>query len=258
MFDTLYCTNISAVSYAMHIVKLNATTSTNTYLKEYARELDSKEDILVVTHTQLEGRGQRGASWESEPGKNLTFSVFKRVEGFRADRTFYMTMAASLMVVDTLKHFGVRQLSVKWPNDILAGNLKICGILIETVLRDGLYGVILGVGLNVNQKVFQEAPRATSLLNQTGKIHDLEEVLNRFLEAFYTYAKRVEEFDFTGLHKSYEQRLFRRNKVSTFQLPEGELLTGIISGVSKNGKLILQLEDELSREFDLKEIKLLY
>ena len=258
MFDTLSCTNISAFRYTMHIVKLNATSSTNTYLKEYARELDFKDDILVWTHAQVEGRGQRGAIWESEPGKNLTFSVFKRVEGFRADRTFYMTMAASLMVVETLEHFGVRQLAVKWPNDILAGARKICGILIETIIRDGLYGVILGVGINVNQKVFEKAPRATSVLLEIGRVTDLDEVLDYFIKSFYKYAELVSQFDFATLHQLYEQQLFRKDKVSTFELPGGKHIAGIINGVSKNGKLILQLEDELLKEFDLKEIKLLY
>ena len=242
----------------MHIVKLNATTSTNTYLKEYVRELDNEDDILVSANAQVEGRGQRGAIWESEPGKNLTFSVFKRVEGFRVDRTFYMTMAASLMVVETLEHFGVRQLAVKWPNDILAGTRKICGILIETVIRDGLYGVIMGVGININQRVFERAPRATSVLLETGRITNLDEVLDYFIKSFYKYAERVSQFDFTTLHQLYEKQLFRKNKVSTFELPEGKRIAGIINGVSKNGKLILQLEDELLKEFDLKEIKLLY
>lgn len=258
MFDTLFCTNISAYISTMQIVKLNATSSTNSYLKEYIRELDNRDDILVWTHTQVEGRGQRGASWESEPGKNLTFSVFKRAEGFRADRTFYMTMAASLMVVETLKYFGVRQLTVKWPNDILAGNLKICGILIETVLREGIYGVILGVGINVNQLLFKQAPRATSVLNETGVVTDLEEMLDQFIKSFYRYADQVERFDFEKLHASYEANLFRKGKVSTFEYPDGSRITGIIQGVSKNGKLILQLEDELVKEFDLKEIRLLY
>mgnify|MGYP001984296679 CR=1 FL=1 len=258
MFDTLSCTNISAYRYTMHIVKLNATTSTNTYLKEYTRELDYKDDILVWAHAQVEGRGQRGAIWESEPGKNLTCSVFKRVEGYRADRTFYMTMAASLMVVETLEHFGVRQLTVKWPNDIMAGSRKICGILIETVIRDGLYGVILGVGINVNQQAFERAPRATSVLLETGRVTDLSEVLDYFVKSFYKYAELVSRFDFTNLHQLYEKQLFRKGKVSTFELPGGKRITGIIRGVSKNGKLILQLEDELLKEFDLKEIKLLY
>ncbi len=242
----------------MHTVKLNATSSTNTYLKAYARELDYREDILVWTDHQFAGRGQRGAYWESEPGKNLTMSVFKRVEGFKADRTFYMTMATSLMVIEVLRYFGLRQLSVKWPNDILAGHRKICGILIETVMRDGLYGVVVGVGINVNQKQFQKAPKATSMLLETGTVYSLEEVLDRFKLTFDRYAQQVARFDFSNLHKNYEQELFRKDKVSTFELESGLRFTGIIQGVSKSGKLILRVEDELSKEFDLKELKLLY
>ena len=144
----------------MKVVKLNATTSTNSYLRAYTKEFDSESDILVWTLDQQAGRGQRGASWESEPGKNLTCSVFKRVEGLPMNRSFYITMATSLAVYEALEAYGVKNLAVKWPNDILAGKSKICGILIESVIRNGLYAVIIGVGLNINQKIFKYAPRA--------------------------------------------------------------------------------------------------
>ena len=242
----------------MYLVKLDATSSTNTYLKEYTRTLKPQEDILVWALDQYGGRGQRGSAWESQPGKNLTFSVFKRVEGFKVDRTFYITMATSLLVYEVLKRLGVRQLAVKWPNDILAGKSKISGILIETVIRNELEAVILGVGMNINQLEFTKAPNATSVLKETGVFYELEEVLNVFKEVFYKYAERIEQGDFAQIKADYEKKLFRKDQVSTFKLMDGSLLTAIIEGVSKTGKLILRLEDEFYKEFDLKELQLLY
>ena len=242
----------------MKVVKLNATTSTNSYLRAYTKEFDSESDVLVWTLDQQAGRGQRGASWESESGKNLTFSVFKRVKGLPVGKSFYITMATSLAIYEVLEEFGVENISVKWPNDILAGKSKICGILIESVIRNGLYAVIIGVGLNINQKVFKHAPRATSLALETGKIFDLEEVLEFLIIKFYKYVALITQGAFETLKTEYEDKLFRRGKASTFKSNTGELFTGIITEVSKTGKLILQLEDELYKEFDLKELKLLY
>ena len=242
----------------MKIVKLNAITSTNTYLREYTRQLNSEEDILVWATDQQAGRGQRGAFWESEKDKNLTFSVFKRVEGLRVDMQFYITMATSLAVYEVLHELGLKQLSVKWPNDILAGRSKICGVLIESVIRNGLYAVIIGIGLNVNQRVFKRAPRATSILLETGILYEPKEILDRLILKFYDYVALITAGNFVDLKDTYESKLFRKNKASTFKLPNGELITGIIEEVSKTGKLILRLEDELYKEFELKEIKMLY
>jgi len=242
----------------MKVVKLNATTSTNSYLRAYTKEFDSESDILVWTLDQQAGRGQRGASWESEPGKNLTCSVFKRVEGLPMNRSFYITMATSLAVYEALEAYGVKNLAVKWPNDILAGKSKICGILIESVIRNGLYAVIIGVGLNINQKVFKHAPRATSLALETGNFFELEEIIELLITKFYKYVDLITEGSFDALKHEYEDKLFRKGKASTFKSNTGQLFTGIITEVSKTGKLILQLEDELYKEFDLKELQLLY
>ncbi|WP_028377606.1 biotin--[acetyl-CoA-carboxylase] ligase [Leeuwenhoekiella sp. MAR_2009_132] len=242
----------------MKIVKLNATTSTNTYLRAYTRKLDIEDDTIVWATEQSAGKGQRGAYWESEKDKNLTFSVFKRVEGLPVDRQFYITMATSLAIYEALQQLGINQLSVKWPNDILAGRSKICGVLIESVIRNGLYAVIIGIGINVNQKIFTRAPRATSILLETGKYHEPEEIMKMLISKFYHYVDLITNGDLTLLKAEYESKLFRKDKASTFELPNGELFTGIIKEVSKTGKLILQVEDELLKEFDLKELKLLY
>ena len=242
----------------MKIVKLNATTSTNSYLRSYTKELSPEGDVLVWAIEQRSGRGQRGAYWEAQPGKNLTLSVFKRVEALPIDKSFYITMATSLAVFEALEALGLQQLSVKWPNDILAGRKKICGVLIESIIRNGLTGVIIGVGLNVNQVHFSKAPNATSIALETGRYFDLEEVLNLLIQKFYKYVERIVSGAFESLKAEYESKLFRKDKASTFESPSGERFTGIIKQVSETGKLILQLEDELHKEFDLKELKLLY
>jgi BirA family biotin operon repressor/biotin-[acetyl-CoA-carboxylase] ligase len=119
------------------------------------------EGTVVITDNQYSGRGQRGNLWISEPGKNLTFSVLLK-PNVRPDQQFVLTQVVALAVADyiTTKTNAVK---IKWPNDILVSDKKICGILIESSLSGAVVQfVIAGAGLNINQTVFQN-PRATSL-----------------------------------------------------------------------------------------------
>ena len=110
----------------------------------------------------------------------------------------------------------------------------------------------------MNQRLFVRAPRATSIALETGKHHELEEILNILISKFYHYVELIAQGQLIALKKDYESKLFRKDKASTFKLPDGSTFTAIIKEVSKTGKLILQLEDELYKEFDLKEVKMLY
>ena len=141
----------------MHIIKLNAIDSTNSYLKNMV-EINNLENYTVVTaESQNAGRGQLGTVWESEYGKNLTFSMLVRVKGFKIEDQFYLSMAISLGVLNALKPNVNNLLYVKWPNDILAEKDKLCGILIENVLSgSNIKHSIIGVGLNVNQDQFSD------------------------------------------------------------------------------------------------------
>ncbi len=243
----------------MRIVKVNATASTNTYLKEYSRSTDLREDILLWTEVQKKGRGQRGSFWESDPYKNLTFSIYKSVNGISANEQFYITMAASLAVYELLDGLGVKRLSIKWPNDILAGSRKICGILIESIIKNGdMSAVIIGVGININQTVFNHAPRATSVKLETGKTNDLQRVLLNIPSLFEEYVDNILARDFKNLKLRYESLLFRRDVPSVFEKQSGNSFMGIIEGVSPTGLLLLKDEDGNTFKYDLKEIKLLY
>lgn len=152
----------------MNLRLLESVDSTNNYAKANAASLPSP--TMVVAREQTAGRGQRGNSWESEPGANLTFSVFVRLPEFPARRQFAVSEAVALAVADTLGVFGV-QAKVKWPNDIYVGDRKICGILIEHALMGAeLMHTVIGVGINVNQKRFlSPAPNPVSMRQLLGK-----------------------------------------------------------------------------------------
>lgn len=243
----------------MRIIKLDATDSTNSYLRKLYNESGVIDYTVVSAKFQTKGRGQMGTLWNSESSKNLTISVFKDVSALFIEHPFYISIATSLAIIRTLQSFSIPRLSVKWPNDILSEDKKVCGILIENVIKqNSLKASIIGVGLNVNQTTFQNLPKASSLKLLSGNNFNLDEVLFtviKFLK-YYFMLLRNEEYDI--VKNEYESYLFRKNKPSTFRNAEGSLFTGIIKNISEAGSLQVLLEDDILKEFELKEIALLF
>ncbi|OUR99462.1 biotin--[acetyl-CoA-carboxylase] ligase [Flavobacteriales bacterium 33_180_T64] len=243
----------------MRIIKLNATDSTNTFLRQL-RSVEVLQDYtVVVTKSQTKGRGQMGTSWSSEPSKNLMASVFLDVAFLSVENSFYISMAISLAISKALKTFQIKNIKVKWPNDILSDQKKISGVLIENVIKNNqLQGTIIGFGLNVNQMNFDDLPSATSMQLISGKPYDLDEVLHSVLEYLQLYFELLRSGNFKQLKESYEIELFRKNKPSTFEDAKGFTFSGYIKGVSNSGHLQILVEDNVTKVFDLKEVKLLY
>jgi len=243
----------------MRIIKVNATDSTNSYLRKMCNNEVVSDYTIIAANEQTKGRGQMGTVWDSENGKNLVFSVFKELKSLSIDDAFYVGIIISLSISDALRELGFTNLKIKWPNDILSENKKICGILIENVIKKNqLNSCIIGVGLNVNQTEFKNLPNASSLKLSTGIHYDLDELLARIINRLKFYFLRVNTDDLYNLKYEYEKQLFRKNKPSTFKDVHGNMFTGFIKGISKSGKLKVLLEDEIIQDFDLKEITLLY
>lgn len=244
----------------MHLIKLDATTSTNAYLKNEMLSKVLDDFTIVVAKEQTQGRGQMGAKWDSEVGKNLTFSILKKFERLPVSQQYLINIATSLAIHHALKKMQVPDLWVKWPNDILSGHSKICGILIENMVSEGnIKASIIGIGLNVNQTSFRGLGNASSLKLLLGRTLDLNELILSLVEALKFQLERIVlQEDEKKLREDYEKVLFRKDKPSTFMDKEERMFMGFIRGISETGKLKVEMEDALFREFDLKEIKLLF
>ena len=167
----------------MKIVKLNAIDSTNSYLKDLARESNIENGTVVIANFQTKGRGQNDNKWVSDSDKNLTFSVLVRFKNLKVEEQFYLNYVISIAIYNVLKNYVPKKLTVKWPNDIMSGNQKICGILIETTInKSNVKNAIIGVGLNVNQENFPDAiAKATSLKSILNKVIDRDELFEKIL-----------------------------------------------------------------------------
>ncbi len=243
----------------MKIIKLSAIDSTNTYLKEASKNIVLEDGIVVVTKIQTEGRGQMGAKWKSEEGLSLTFSMFKRFSQLLINEQYLISFAVSIGIKNALQKLQIPELSIKWPNDIMSYQKKLSGVLIENQLEGNkIASSVIGIGINVNETKFKDLPYASSMKLVSGISFNLDEVLQIVSEAIMNEVSSIEGSENSKLKEKYEADLFRKNKVSVFKNSEGVHFNGIIRGVSDNGKLLVEIEDESTMSYELKEIKMLF
>ena len=228
----------------MKTIWLDTIDSTNSEALRRLPEFES--GTVLAAREQTAGRGQRGNTWFTEPGKNLTFSiVLKYGEGghppLPAKDAFWLNYVISVAVADFLQSHAIL-CKVKWPNDVYVGKNKICGILIENSLTgNNLAASVIGIGLNINQRNFPQLANATSLWSLTGEEHPLEECLEKVLTLIEGWLPYLQDKDKRqSLFSHYSRRLFNLDVNARYHdyIEEREY-TGIIKGVSEDGRLMI-------------------
>ena len=222
--------------------------STNSEALRRLPELPS--GTVLAAREQTAGRGQRGNTWFTEPGKNLTFSIVLKPSGLAAGEAHLLNYLASVTVAEFLEGYGV-SCCIKWPNDIYVGRKKICGILVENSLSGGRVAAsVIGIGININQKEFPQLANATSLSLATGREYVLEDCLKAFMAVFESLQHKLE-----GLPAAYTSRLFQKGVQARYvdYLRGNEEFTGAILGVSQDGRLIIH-DGAAERLYRFKEV----
>ena len=241
----------------MHIIKLSATSSTNDYLKQLNSQQVVSNFTVVSTSRQEKGKGQMGTYWESEEGKNLTFSILLKDLILDIRQLYTLNILVSIAIVDVLEKYKIPKLTVKWPNDIMSGQFKLGGILIENNFKsDGEVVSIVGIGLNVNQLSFENAPQAISLKKITGMDYQLDILLLEICISIQQYTATLHRQE-NIIWEKYHQHLYRKGIPTAFEKKNGTRFMGIIQKVSTKGLLEVLLEDDSVERFDVKELKML-
>lgn len=243
---------------SMKLIKLDAIDSTNEFLKGFSNSPMIENFTVVTAETQTKGKGQMGAVWVSEYGKNLIMSILVKNFLFDNSLLFDLNIVTAVSVIQALELFDIPQLSIKWPNDIMSYNKKIGGVLIENSLKsDGAIVSIVGLGLNVNQTDFELLPKASSLAAICQTTFDKEELLFKIVEKleenirFWNQNKDLLWTDYTNL-------LFKKGIPMPFADASRQNFMGIIQGVTAIGKLQILLKDDSISEFGIKEVQMLY
>lgn len=235
-----------------HFEKLD---STNAYLQRMQLEYDIR-NWVVSTDEQTAGKGMGSNSWESEVGKNLTFSLAMDMSFLPAERQFLLSEAVPLGIIEVLDtFFPAEKLSIKWPNDIYYENRKLAGILINSTIKANIMDVsIIGIGLNVNQKQFQDWPtHPISLKMITGQTYDLQSLTKQIAERILIKVEQLKSAPAT-IEQEYLNRLFRYRTWANYEV-NGKIMQLFLTGIDPFGRLQLVNEAQQSYSFDIKEIK---
>lgn len=232
--------------------------STNTYLKSSIQsgQIFDNGDIIIATD-QTHGKGRGTNNWESEPNKNLTFSIFLKPEFLKAEDQFLLNKAVSLGIFNFVKStISDQKISIKWPNDIYINDKKVAGILIDnTISGNTIEHSIIGIGININQINFSKnLPNPVSLFNILNKEFNLEKCLDslcNFLNVEYSHLLNSK---FTKLDQSYHSALYKLNEYYHFKIGN-KIIKSKIIGVSDLGKLQVELFGNVIEEYDYSEIK---
>lgn len=235
-------------------IELESVDSTNDYASKLINSDNVTDGYVISAKHQTKGKGQFGSTWLTVPEENLTLSIILKHNKLHIKHQFYLSIISSLAIRDVVATHGITT-HVKWPNDIYVKSNKICGILIQNTLQQSLIQYsIIGIGLNVNQHIFDPSlPNPTSLLKETNKKHSLLDIRQELYNRFESYYLDLKKGDFDTLMTTYRHHLYQINEVKSYKLENGEIINGIIRTVNENGKLEMELETGI-QEFSLKEI----
>ncbi len=244
--------------FADNIIILESATSTNAVAQQMLQSNKMPEGSVIITHHQTNGKGLGTNAWESEPRKNLTFSIVL-YPTVSIEAQFYLNKSIALGIYDYVKaEAGMGTVKIKWPNDIYVNRKKICGILIENAINSThIEHCIVGIGININQQIFlSNAPNPVSLSNITGKTYNLDcelhKVLN-FIEKRYINFGRKK---YDEINNEYVSCLFRLNEMHDYIIHE-KTVKASITGVTKYGALLLTDTAGKTWECGVKEIRFL-
>ncbi|WP_231426629.1 biotin--[acetyl-CoA-carboxylase] ligase [Pedobacter sp. Leaf250] len=247
----------STLFVGQNLIKLKEVDSTNNFLKELVSKSEPlPEGTVIMADNQFAGRGQQNSVWQSQVGKNISTSIYLKPSFLPLDKQFYLNMAVSLAICDTLSHFIPTGIKIKWPNDMHHFDKKLGGVLIENSLTGSrIKSSVIGIGLNINQTDFPKEieHRATSVIQILQKEFQLEVIMEKlfvFMEKYYLILKSGK---FSILKNYYLEKLYRLGE-SAYYKENGEVFEGVINGVDENGRLLVEVAG-CQKSFNFKEIE---
>ncbi len=232
-------------------IDLHSVDSTQDFIKAYIQRHKPEESICVTAEHQTRGRGQRSNTWYSEEGMSLTFSLYIPHIRLDARHFFRIQQWVSIRLQKSLLAY-YPHIAIKWPNDIMANDKKLAGILTESQIQKGIIRhIIVGIGLNVGQSAFPaELPGAVSLYQLTGKYHSPDELLTSILDRISPDSPP--DFD-NSLNDTYINNLYLFGKRHRFS-SAGKDFYGCITGLSSTGKLLVKDDLGNTQSFSMGEI----
>ena len=226
-------------------------SSTNDYLLRKEKNKD-KDIKICIAEEQTKGRGRRGKSWISPKFKNIYFSLNSYL---KKEDLSGLSIAVALSVSEVLNKINVMSL-IKWPNDLLVGNKKICGILIETAKVDGLTKVVIGIGINVNMENSELIDQEwTSIKLEKNQSVDRNSIITEMINQLCITLNKFEQEEFDYFLKKFTSLDLLKDKEFTLKDKPNETFIG--KGIDNKGLLMAQnLKDQRIVKFSSGEVSL--
>ena len=246
---------MSSSFFSKNQIKLDETISTNDFLLGLDKMTFIDSNVVVTANYQKFGRGKQIRKWESKKGKNLLLSILFKHK-LKLKEQFNFSVIISLALKDLFSEILDDKVFIKWPNDIIVNEKKIAGFIIENKSNNSMiHTSILGIGLNVNQTLFQNYnPEATSVIKLTKKESDVDLIKDRllfYLEKYYL----LEDSSIENLH-NYNECLYAKNKDLKFKFKD-KVFEGKILRVKKSGEIIIKTEKE-EKTLELNNLEYIY
>ena len=226
-------------------------SSTNDYLLR--KEKNKNKDIKIcIAEEQTKGRGRRGKSWISPKFKNIYFSLNSYL---KKEDLSGLSIAVALSVSKVLTKINVMSL-IKWPNDLLVGNKKICGILIETAKVGELTKVVIGIGINVNMEYSELIDQEwTSIKLEKKQSVDRNSIITEMINQLCITLNKFEQEEFDYFRNKFTSLDLLKDKEFTLKDKPNETFIG--KGIDNKGLLIAQnLKDQRIVKFSSGEVSL--
>lgn len=246
----------STLFVGQRIIKLDQVDSTNNFAMGLLKGMPLEEGAVITTSRQTRGKGQRGNSWESQPGQNVTCSVVLRPTFLDPAEQFDLTRTISLALTDVLNDLiPQREIRIKWPNDMFIGDGKIAGILIENIITGSQISYsVVGIGFNVNQLEFLSGGQnATSLHKITGQTFNVDGILKMICAAIEVRYLQLRSKNVEKLKQEYFTRLFKAGTLTRFT-DFNTVFEATIVDVTREGLLVLKDKNGNDRKFAMKEV----
>ena len=231
-----------------HYLHFDEIDSTNVYLKNSYQLLDNF--TFVSADYQSKGKGRNDRVWESVKGLNLMFSLLIK-DPKLVNESNALSLMTAVEISKLLENYNIKNVSIKWPNDVLVNDKKICGILLEGQIPNYL---VVGIGLNVNQKEFPEGLRrpATSMFNELNKEIDIEVIKEKLFPNIINNFNKLNKDQYLSYFKQHNYLLNKRVKVNINQ----QLFIGEVVGIDDNFNIQI-LSHDLLLHVDSGELEIL-
>ena len=241
--------------FGSHVIQIDRVSSTNNYAAKLLNQTKIPFGAVIMAQFQDDGRGQRGAVWQSKSGENLLFSAILDGSLMKEFPPFYLSKCVAVSIKDTLSFFLKHKIHLKWPNDVLVERRKIAGVLIESQWKgNNLFSSIIGVGLNVNQTHFEYGFDATSMKLLSANDYDLKEVLQVLCAKLNFNFNRLLSKEYSGLQQDYLSSLYKYNEKTHFKIGD-KLEEVVFKDVNENGMVSLEMLGGKIKEYDFSQAR---